>query len=214
VTPVRVKVCGVTRPEDARAAVRAGASAIGMVFWPKSPRCITVERARGIAAAARGVTRVGVFVDQPLEQVAAVVRAVPLDAVQLHGHETLGDYPLGRPILKSFGLGTAWHVGMLDGLPDTVLPLLDAHDEVRKGGTGTRIDWEMAAAAASLRRVMLAGGLTPENVGEAIRRVRPYGVDVSSGVETAVPGVKDERRISMLMAAVREAAGDIPRGLW
>jgi phosphoribosylanthranilate isomerase len=211
-TAVRVKICGITRPQDARAAVSAGASAIGMIFWPKSPRFVSMQTARTIAAAAESVTRVGVFVDQPVEEVGAIARFVPLDALQLHGHEAVAEYRIDRPIVKAFALGVAWQIGMLDGLPDDVLPLLDAHDEVRKGGTGQRIDWELAAAAASSRRIVLAGGLNPENVGEAVRRVRPYAVDVSTGVEQS-PGIKDEGRIYELIEAVRSTAGDVPRRL-
>ncbi|HSL23412.1 MAG TPA: phosphoribosylanthranilate isomerase [Vicinamibacterales bacterium] len=209
----RVKICGITRPDDARAAVAAGASAIGMVFWPRSPRSVTTERAAEIAAAAGpGVTKVGVFVDQPPAVVAEIVARVGLDAVQLHGHERIADYQLGVPLLKAISVGAAWHLGMLDPLPASVLPLLDAGDDRRKGGTGLAIDWELAAAAAANRRIVLAGGLKAENVATAIAMVRPYAVDVSSGVESA-PGIKDEARIRAFVDAVL-TTGSVPGRLF
>lgn len=208
----RVKICGITTPEDARAAASAGASAIGLVFWPGSPRCVSTERAAEIAAAAAHVTRVGVFVDQPPAVVAEITATVGLDAVQLHGHERFADYELGVPLLKALSVGAAWHIAMLDPLPAFVLPLLDAGDPRRKGGTGLAIDWQIAAAAAAVRRIALAGGLTPENVATAIGVVHPYAVDVSSGVESA-PGVKDHRRIRAFVDAVR-TTGSVPGRLF
>jgi phosphoribosylanthranilate isomerase len=192
--------------------VDAGASAIGIVFWPGSPRCVVLARAEAIARAAEGATRVGVFADQAPAFVREVVEQVPLDAVQLHGREAVGDYPLGVPLVKAFGVRAGWHIGALEGLPERVLVLLDAHDDRRKGGTGARIDWQIAAAAAATRPVALAGGLNSGNVAEAIRTVRPYALDVSSGVERS-PGVKDTRMIEELIETVRRVAGDIPRGL-
>jgi phosphoribosylanthranilate isomerase len=212
VSAVRVKICGITRPDDARAAAEAGASAIGMVFWPRSPRCVSLSAAAEIAAAARGLTRVGVFVDQPPDYIARVAETVPLDVIQLHGREDVAEYDLGLPILKAFGLGATWRISVLDGLPDAVLPLLDAHDDERKGGTGARIDWELAGAAASMRPIVLAGGLNAGNVEEAICVVRPHAIDVSSGVERS-PGVKDPEMIERLLFSVRRSVRQIPRGL-
>jgi len=194
-----VKICGITRIEDAVAAAEMGANAVGFIFWPGSPRFIDPYRARTIAAALpRLVTTVGVFVDQPSDYVAGVANLVRLFAVQLHG----GEAPhfaasLGRPIIKavspSIGADNRW--------PANVTLLLDAHDPIKKGGTGTRVDWEAAAAIASERHVILAGGLNPENVAEAINRVRPFGVDVSSGVETS-PGIKNHQRLHDLFKAI------------
>ncbi len=210
-----VKICGITRAEDARVAADAGASAIGMVFWPGSARCVTMERAKEIVAAAAGsgMTTVGVFVDQPPQFVREVVRNARLEAIQLHGHESVHAYEFGVPILKAFAVGAAWHIGMLPDLPGHVLPLLDAKDDVRKGGTGRTIDWTMAAAAASVRRIALAGGLTPENVGQAIAVAAPYAVDVSSGVESR-PHIKDARLVRAFIDAVRARSGAVPRRLF
>ena len=192
-----VKVCGITRLEDAVAAVDAGAGAIGFVFWPESPRFVDPYRARAIAAELPPfVTSVGLFVNQPLAYVYGVAALVRLGAVQLHGDET-PEFAAGvaAPVIRALSVdaAAAWPAG------STLL--LDAHDPVKRGGTGRTIDWAAAAAVAARRRVLLAGGLTPDNVADAIARVRPFGIDVSSGVERA-PGVKDHQRIRALFEAV------------
>lgn len=193
-----VKICGITRSEDAQAAVRAGASAIGFIFWPGSPRCIDPYRARAIASLLPPfVTPVGVFVDQPMEYISGVASLVRLGAVQLHGRETpAAASSLSRPVVKSITLQDS-----VEPWPASVLLLLDAHAPRQHGGTGRPIDWERAARVAARRPVLLAGGLTPENVGEAVARVRPYGIDVSSGVEEA-PGIKHHGRIRALFEAI------------
>jgi phosphoribosylanthranilate isomerase len=203
-----VKICGITRREDAEAAVSAGANALGFIFWPGSPRYIDPFRARAVTAALPPfVTPVGVFVDQPAEYVNGVASLAHLGAVQLHGEEA-PDYArtMNRPVIKAVAVhGDA--AAVLDGFelwPERVLVLLDVHDPVRRGGTGRTIDWTAAAAAARRRRVVLAGGLTAENVGEAIARVRPFGIDVSSGVEKA-PGIKDHGRLKALFEAVHDS---------
>jgi len=195
-----VKICGITRPEDAQAAADAGANAIGFVFWPKSPRCIDPYRARAIAARLPPfVTPVGLFVNQPADYVNAVASLVRLGVVQLHGDETPAcAASIVAPVIRALPVekAGAW--------PEGTMLLLDAHDPVQRGGTGRLIDWTAAAAIASRRRVLLAGGLTPENVGEAIARVRPFGIDVSSGVERE-PGVKDHQRLRALFEAVYDS---------
>jgi phosphoribosylanthranilate isomerase len=192
-----VKICGVTRVDDALAAVEAGANAIGLVFWPDSPRFIDPYRARAVAAALPPfVTTVGLFVDQPIAYVNGVASLVRLGAVQLHGDETPEfAAAVAAPVIR------ALPVHLADAWPIETTLLLDAHDPVKRGGTGRTIDWPAAADVASRRRVLLAGGLTPDNVAEAIARVRPFGVDVSSGVERA-PGIKDHQRIRALFEAI------------
>lgn len=205
-----VKICGITRPEDARAAVDAGAGALGFVFWPKSPRCLDPERAREIVARLPPfVTAVGVFVNQTREEVEAVAARVPLGAVQLHGDEP-PEYAaaLSRPVVKAMALGGP--AVSREEWPAQVTLLLDVHDPVKRGGTGRTVDWTAAAAIARQRRVLLAGGLTPENVAEAVARVRPYGIDVSSGVERA-PGIKDHGRIRALFEALHDTSHDTTR---
>lgn len=194
-----VKICGITRLDDALAAAEVGADAIGFIFWPRSPRFIDPYRARTIVAALpRLVRTVGVFVDQPVEYVAGVANLARLSAVQLHGSETpRAAAALGRPVIKAITADAA----ALAQWPSNVTLLIDAHDPVKKGGTGTSVDWNAAAAIAAQRPLLLAGGLTPDNIGEAIARVRPFGVDVSSGVESA-PGIKNHERLQALFKAI------------
>jgi len=193
---VFVKICGITRAEDAQAAIAAGADAIGFVFWPDSPRRVAVDVAKRIASTV-SVTTVGVFVDQPAGEVNQIADAVGLGVVQLHGAESV-DYArqMTRPVWKALTLDAA-----IDAWPPDIMVLLDAHDPARKGGTGLTIDWTRAAEIARRRQVLLAGGLKPENVGDAVAHVRPYGIDVSSGVEAA-PGIKDPGRIKALFEAL------------
>ena len=197
-----VKICGITRLEDAEAAVAAGASAIGFIFWPKSPRFVDPHRARTIAAALPPfVTPVGVFVNQPIEYVNGVASLVRLGAVQLHGDETPGfAAAVSHPVIKALSLDAddpqVW--------PAQVRLLLDVYDTDARGGTGRTIDWTAAADLAARREIVLAGGLTPGNVADALARVRPFGIDVSSGVERA-PGIKDHQRLKALFEAVHDS---------
>jgi phosphoribosylanthranilate isomerase len=194
-----VKICGITRQEDADAAVAAGASAIGFLFWPKSPRFIDPFRAKQIAATLPPfVTPVGVFVNQPADYVNSVARLVRLGAVQLHGDESIEDAAaIAAPVIKAMRVGDS----RIDCWPAASMVLLDAEDPVRRGGTGRTIDWAAAASVAARHRILLAGGLTPENVADAVARVRPFGIDVSSGVERA-PGIKDHQRLRALFEAL------------
>lgn len=202
---VLVKICGITRLEDAEAAVEAGADAIGLVFYPKSPRFVgALERARKIAEAALPfVTVVGVFVNPSEEEVKRVAVEVPLQAVQLHGEESpefaLG---LGLPVIKAFRpKGMRDLKGALDYPCHAVL--VDTYKQGKRGGTGEPFPWEWAKELAGKRKVILAGGLRPENVQDALDIVRPYGVDVSSGVESE-PGVKEAKRILQFVEVVGE----------
>jgi phosphoribosylanthranilate isomerase len=196
-----VKICGITRLEDAEAAVAAGAGAIGFIFWPASPRFIDPHRARVIATALPPfVTPVGVFVNQPLDYVNGVASLVRLGVVQLHGDESPQfANAVARPVMKAVSIGKAdvrlW--------PARVRLLLDVHDPLARGGTGRTIDWTAAAELASEREIVLAGGLKPENVADAVARVRPFGIDVSSGVERS-PGIKDHQRLRALFEAVHD----------
>ena len=210
---VRVKICGVTRPEDAALAIELGASALGFVFWPDSPRVVSVETARLIASRMPPfVARVGVFVDMPPAEVARIVHAVKLDAVQLHGDEQVSRYSSwDTRLIKSVRLASDADVGTAAGLPALVTPLVDAADRVKRGGTGRTADWTRAAALSARRPIMLAGGLSPENVADAIRTVRPWAVDVSSGVEES-PGVKNADRLAHFFATVRAVAADQAKG--
>jgi phosphoribosylanthranilate isomerase len=198
-----VKICGITTPGDANAAVEAGASALGFVFWPKSPRFIEPRQAREIVSTLPAfVVPVGVFVNQPAAHVKGVAALVGLGAVQLHGDEdVLYAARLEYPVIKAVSLESGVDADRIDIWPRRTTLLLDVHDPIRRGGTGRTIDWEAAALVAARRRMLLAGGLTPENVVEAVEQVRPFGIDVSSGVERS-PGVKDHARIRALFEAL------------
>ncbi|MPZ18585.1 MAG: phosphoribosylanthranilate isomerase [Luteitalea sp.] len=200
---VAVKICGVTRPQDAALAAALGASAIGLVFWPNSPRAVTMPQARSIVDAVPPFTTVvGVFVDQPMEEVIRMAVSLGLGAVQLHGHESV-DHLQRIPcrVIKALDVGEYATSEWVSAPRERVTILLDAIDPVRRGGTGQQIDWRAAARIAGQRRVILSGGLRPDNVAEAIGAVRPYAVDVASGVERA-PGVKDHDRMRAFMDAV------------
>ena len=199
----KVKVCGIRRREDAELAVQLGAAALGFVFWPGSPRAVTVADARAIVRTLPPfVVPVGVFVNQSVEEVSEIAAGAGLGAVQLHGDEDATVYA-GCPcrVIKALPVGPGFTMAAVDGVPAEMGLLLDAHDPIRRGGTGRTIEWSVAAAAARRRAIVLSGGLTPENVHEAIRTVRPYAVDVSSGVELA-PGLKDESRLRAFFGAL------------
>jgi phosphoribosylanthranilate isomerase len=200
---LRVKVCGVRRVEDALLAAELGAWAVGFVFWPGSPRFIDPYVARRISAVLPAwLVPVGVFVDQPIDYVSGVASLVKLGAVQLHGHESADMVRrLQHRVIKAVPVGVDFDIAAIDAVPARAAVLLDAHDPDRRGGTGTVVDWSRAAAAARRRPVLLAGGLRPDNVRRAVDTVRPFGIDVSSGVE-ASPGVKDHGRLRALFAAL------------
>ena len=201
-----VKICGITRVEDGLAAARAGAHAIGLVFHAASPRAVSVETAREIARSLPPfVTVVGLFVDAPAERVRTVLQAVPLQLLQFHGAEPpdyCAQFPL--PYLKAVRveagvdlLQYALRYSAAKGL------LLDAFVAGSHGGTGNAFDWDLIPPNLPLP-VVLAGGLTPDNVGEAIRRVKPWAVDVSSGVEQE-KGIKDAARVAAFIRGARHA---------
>ncbi len=201
-----VKICGITRLTDARHAVACGVDALGFVFWPESPRYITPERAVDIIATLPAhVTAVGVFVNESVDGIRVIVERTGIGAVQLHGDET-PDYALalGWPVWRAFTVERA--EAMSSAWPPQTTVLVDAADPVRRGGTGVKVDWGRAAGIARAHRIVLAGGLTPENVVEAIETVRPYGVDVSSGVEDS-PGVKNVDKIERFLTGARSAFG-------
>jgi phosphoribosylanthranilate isomerase len=198
------KICGITRLTDALHAVREGATALGFVFVATSPRVVRPEIAAEIVAALpRTVTTVGVFVNATVDEIRAIVRETGISTVQLHGDEE-SSYAdaIDRPIIRSVTLDDVVEVAA-EWPADTTL-LLDKADPVRRGGTGEVVDWERAAIVAGERRTILAGGLSAANIEEAIMTVRPFGVDVSSGVE-ASPGIKDFAKVSLFLKNARAA---------
>ena len=205
-----LKICGITRLGDAQHALEQGATALGFVFWPHSSRFVTSDRAAAIIAELpSGIATVGVFVNQPVDVIQTVVAATGISMVQLHGDEPPAvASELGVPLLRSETLDD---VDEARGTwsSDTIL-LLDAADVTQRGGTGKPVDWVRAAGVARRGRIVLAGGLTPENVAGAIGLVRPFGVDVSSGVEES-PGLKDGDKVTRFLANARRAFGDSSR---
>jgi phosphoribosylanthranilate isomerase len=203
---VRVKICGITRMEDANAAVAAAADALGFMFWDKSPRAVTVETASAIC---RGlppfVSKVGVFVNAEPSELLDTIAACRLDAVQFHGEETpefCAQFAL--PVIRAIRVRDRRSLDELARYKTSAW-LLDSHVPGQRGGTGVTFNWALAAEAVRLGRpVILAGGLTPDNVATAVRAVLPYAVDVSSGVETA-PGIKDAAKIQAFVTAAKGA---------
>ena len=202
-TPVRVKICGVRTVAEALHAARAGADAIGLNFYRGSPRYLPPAEAEAIVAALPPfVTSVGLFVDAPEEWVRQVADRCRLGAVQLHGAGPARG--LGRPVIRAVQVRGLQSLAVLAGLDGDAV-LLDGHAEGLRGGTGRSFDLGLVAEARRLaggRPVILAGGLTPETVADAIRTARPDGVDVASGVESA-PGVKDPARVTRFVAAAK-----------
>jgi phosphoribosylanthranilate isomerase len=189
---------------DALHAVEHGARAVGFVFWPDSPRYIPAQRAAEIIAALPpDVDAVGVFVNESVDGIRTIVATSGISMIQLHGDEAPAyASALGWPVLRAIGVDQAEEAAA--AWPAGTTFLMDAFDPVRRGGTGSTVDWRQAAAAARGRRIVLAGGLTPENVAAAIGTVRPLGVDVSSGVEDT-PGVKNHDKVARFLASARSA---------
>jgi len=202
---VRIKICGLTRLEDALAAVRLGADALGFNFWPGSKRYIPPGKAREIIRALPPlVTTVGVFVDPSHEEASAAAALSGVQVLQLHGDEPPALCRSFRlPVVKGLRVAGPEALDALDAYPGVAAFLLDAAS-AGYGGSGKTFDWSLARAAAARATVLLAGGLGPANVAEAVRAVRPYAVDVASGVESA-PGVKDHALMSRFIAAARSA---------
>ncbi|MBJ7311264.1 phosphoribosylanthranilate isomerase [Rugamonas sp. CCM 8940] len=190
-----IKICGITRGADAEAAIGAGVQIVGLMFVPGSRRLVTLAQARALAEQLRGrVQLAGVFMDQPYREVEQIAAALDLDLVQLHGDEVAADWlRLGRPLIKRVlpGAGGA-------GLPAGVVPLLDP-------GAGSGIAYAWGDCRDDCGNALIAGGLAPDNVAQAILACAPWGVDVSSGVEAGTPGHKDPARIDSFVDQVRRA---------
>jgi phosphoribosylanthranilate isomerase len=205
---VKVKICGITNWTDARRAVEAGAQFLGFNFYRPSPRYIQVAAARRIIRRLPdGIAAVGVFVNESEANMLAIARRVSLDYLQLHGDEPPEQVArLKREIavIKAIRVRDSFRPKQLDSFGRASAILLDGFDARRHGGTGRKFNWRLARGSNGSRRIFLAGGLTPENVAEAIRVARPYAVDVCSGVE-ARPGRKDPARMVALMWAVKAA---------
>ncbi|MDQ3632196.1 MAG: phosphoribosylanthranilate isomerase [Actinomycetota bacterium] len=207
----RIKICGITSPEDGEHAVEAGAWAIGMVFWPGSPRAVTLGTAAEIAAPLRRRAElVGVFVNATLDDVVGTAEGLGLTWVQLHGDEGPSFCEAvarraGVKVVKAARVRAKADVQTLDAFRNVDAHLLDAFRAGEPGGTGETFEWDLACERRSGLPLVLAGGLTAENVAAGIDRTRPWAVDVSSGVE-ASPGAKDPEKVEAFVAAVRATA--------
>lgn len=202
----RVKICGITRVEDALEAAKQGADAIGLVFYAPSPRNVSIELARAIVAALPPfVSVVGLFVNASKANINAVLAEVRLDVLQFHGDETPADCAqFNLPFLKAIRVKADTNLLQYANLfKDAQALLLDAHSDAAYGGTGQTFDWKLIPTDLPIP-IILAGGLTPQNVKDAIKQVRPYAVDVSGGVELA-KGIKDKDKIATFMQAVKES---------
>ena len=206
---MRIKICGITRPVDAEQALGFGADAVGCVFHPGSARAVSIGMARDISSAAAGSgTLVGLFVDPTAEQVEAVLESVPLDLLQFHGAETPEFCDrFARPYIKAVAMTADVDlVAVSERYASAEALLLDSSHDGQFGGTGTRFDWSWIDRALS-QRTILAGGLTPDNVGAAIEQVSPAAVDVSSGVEKE-KGLKDLAKMRAFIEAAKWAMGE------
>jgi phosphoribosylanthranilate isomerase len=215
---VRIKICGVTTPEDARFAVEVGADAVGLNFYPNSPRFLTPTQAAAIVRALPAfAASVGVFVGMPLRQVTAIAFQLGLRGVQTYDDQPLAEDPFPFAHVPAFRVRDAGGLDLIrrfveaaraNGRPPAAV-LVDSFVEGQIGGTGHVAPWELLRGFDPGVPLILAGGLTPENVAEAVAVVRPWGVDVASGVES-VPGRKDPRKVAAFVREVRQAAAGLP----
>ncbi|HKW36091.1 MAG TPA: phosphoribosylanthranilate isomerase [Candidatus Acidoferrum sp.] len=205
---VRVKICGITSAADAQAAIEAGANLLGFNFYPKSPRCISEDQAAAICLKlAKKVKAVGIFVNGLPADVITLRSSLKLDAVQLHGDETpetVAEIASVVPVIKAFRVEPEFPITTLDEYSRAFAFLFDAAHTDQYGGTGRTTDWDVARRASLKHRIILAGGLKVENVAAAVRIVRPYGIDVASGVESS-PGKKDHDLLREFIKEVRRA---------
>jgi phosphoribosylanthranilate isomerase len=205
---VRVKICGITNSADALAAVEAGANLLGFNFYAKSPRHISeAEAAKIRPQLPKKVEAVGIFVNAPPAEVAGLCKSLKLDAAQLHGDESaeaVSELANRVPVIKAFRVEPDFPIKTLDEYSAAFAFLFDAAHTGQYGGTGRTTDWDVAHRAAKDHRIILAGGLKVENVAAAVRIVRPYGIDVASGVESK-PGKKDHGRLREFIQEVRRA---------
>ncbi|MDZ4730548.1 MAG: phosphoribosylanthranilate isomerase [Xanthomonadales bacterium] len=201
---VRVKICGLTRDEDVAAAVGCGVDALGFVFVPDSKRCITAATATRLCQLVPAfISRVGLFLDQPVADIEEILQQVPLSALQFHGRESAEFCrQFMRPYIKSVSLEAGSSISDLEHVyPDAAAILVDSHEPGGLGGTGKTLDWQQVQPGS--RPLILAGGLNPQNVAAAIQLVRPWAVDVSSGVEFS-PGIKDAAAIKLFISEARQ----------
>jgi phosphoribosylanthranilate isomerase len=204
---LRVKICGITNIEDALAAIACGADALGFIFYPESPRSVTPEVARAIISTLPPfISTVGVFVDKDIETLKTIVSETGLDVVQLHGSEPPEYCNLDKKTIKAIRVKDISDLDLLNQYKAASAFLLDTYSPDTIGGTGHVFNWEIALEAKRLGRIILAGGLTPDNIEEAVKLVQPYGIDVASGVEGSEKGKKDHHKLRLFIEKARKAA--------
>jgi len=199
---MRVKICGITNLEDALIAADLGADALGFIFAKGSQRKITADKVMNIIDKLPPfIVSVGVFVDSPIEEILSIIEQTGIQCIQLHGNESPSEYSkINIPVIKAFRVDDNFQVNAIQQFPASAY-LLDTFVKGRAGGTGKTFDWNIAAAAKAYGRIILAGGLTSENISDAIKKGEPYGVDISSSIESA-PGKKDKGKLQQLFAAI------------
>lgn len=204
---IRIKICGITNLDDAIAAVDYGADALGFVFYPESPRAITHEKAKKIISSLPPfMTTVGVFVDRSKQEIEKIVSYTGLNVIQLHGSENPDNCNLCQNVIKAFRIKDLSDLSLLHLYKRVSAFLLDTYSPHSIGGSGQTFNWEIAVEAKKFGKIILAGGLSPENVEEAITMVQPYGIDVSSGVEGDKKGIKDHNKLRLFIERARSAS--------
>lgn len=204
---LRIKICGITNREDALAAIECGADALGFVFYSESPRAITPEKAQSIVSEFQPfITSVGVFVNEKKKELERIADYVGLNILQLHGTESPDDCCMNRTVIKAIRVKDLTDLGLLTNYKSTSAFLLDTYSPHSIGGTGQLFNWEIAIEAKKFGKIILAGGLTPDNVAEAIKTVFPYGIDVCSGVESNTKGKKDLKKLRQFIERARKAS--------
>jgi phosphoribosylanthranilate isomerase len=204
---VRVKICGITNIEDALAAVEYGADALGFVLYSESPRAIVPEKAKKIISSLPPfVTTIGVFVDRSKEDLEGIASYTGVDIIQLHGSEPPEYCDFDKKIIKAIRVKELSDLEPLTHYKNISAFLLDTYSQDVIGGTGQTFNWEIAVEAKKFGRIILAGGLTPENIEEAVKFVQPYAIDVASGVEGKKRGVKDHKKIKLFIERAKNAS--------
>ena len=204
-----VKICGITNLDDAFAAIEYGANALGFIFHSESPRAITPDTAKKIISELPPfVVTVGVFVNRNKTEVCKIASNTGVNIIQLHGSESPDDYVSCRKVIKALRIKDITDLKAINNYKSASAILLDTYTKDNVGGTGQIFNWEIAVEAKNFSRIILAGGLTPENIEEAVKIVRPYGVDVASGVEGTQPGKKDHNKLKLFIERARTAFRD------
>jgi phosphoribosylanthranilate isomerase len=203
----RIKICGITNYDDALAAINYGADALGFVFYNKSPRAIIPDEAKKIISSLPPfVTTIGVFVDKPKKELEEIASYTGVDIIQLHGSEPPEFCDFGKKVIKAIRVKELSDLEPLNRYKNISAFLLDTYSKDVIGGTGQIFNWEIAVEAKKFGRIILAGGLTPENIEEAVKLVQPYAVDVASGVEGRKKGIKDHTKLKLFIERAKNAS--------